>query len=105
MMPRSAKTTAAAKKRKSGKPTIGELIKDVRKRKNIRAETVAECCNVTRERVFQWDHQDYIMEKNFEGLSKALGITVRHLKMANAKAQSRAKLGAHSSDDFSTSRK
>lgn len=70
---------------RSHKQTVGELIKSVRKQQNLRAEVVAEYCNVSRERVFQWERGDFILEKNFEGISEALGISIRRLKLANAK--------------------
>lgn len=62
---------------------IGELIKRARLRKKLSAEAVAEACNVSRSRVYQWEAGDYVMPKNFAGLEQALGLSQRTLKSVN----------------------
>lgn len=68
---------------KRKKPKIGEIIKGARVRLQLKAEEVAEGCNVSRSRVYQWEASDHILPKNLSPLSCVLGIPVEKLREAN----------------------
>lgn len=70
------------------KEHIGEVIKRKRQRLKLRADHIAEHCNVSRSRVFQWEKDAYIMPKNLPALSLVLAIPMKRLLAANG---SRAK--------------
>jgi transcriptional regulator with XRE-family HTH domain len=65
------------------KPTIGEVLKRARQRKNLTADDVAALCNVSRSRVYLWEASDFVLPKNFAILSKVLGISERRLRSLN----------------------
>jgi DNA-binding transcriptional regulator YiaG len=64
---------------------IGKVLKAARIRKNLRAEEVGKRCNVSRSRVYQWENQRSVFEKNIPSLAKALGIPVEILERENIK--------------------
>jgi len=59
------------------------VIKRARQRKKLAVEEVAAACNVSRSRMFSWEKATFILPKNFEKLSKVLGISIRRLKSVN----------------------
>jgi transcriptional regulator with XRE-family HTH domain len=70
-----------AKRRK--KKHIGELIRTRRVRLKLRAEDVAEHCNVSRARVYQWEAADYVFGKNLPALAEVLQIPLGRLRNVN----------------------
>ncbi|WP_028164148.1 helix-turn-helix domain-containing protein [Bradyrhizobium elkanii] len=67
------------------KQTIGQLIRQTRKRKGLSAELVAFECNVTTSRLYQWEVANRIIEKNIPALAKALRIPASQLRSVNVK--------------------
>ncbi len=67
----------------SSKKHIGILIKSQRMALNMSADEVAEACNVSRSRVYQWEAAPYIFPKNLRSLSEALQIPLARLQAAN----------------------
>jgi hypothetical protein len=63
---------------------VGDIIKSARKKQNKRADEVAKACDVSQECVFLWERRTYIIDKNLPKIAKALGISLRRLKIANA---------------------
>jgi transcriptional regulator with XRE-family HTH domain len=64
---------------------IGKVLKAARIRKKLKAEDVGKRCNVSRSRVYQWEKDRYVSEKNIHVLAKALGIPVKILERENIK--------------------
>lgn len=62
---------------------IGEVLKAARQRLGLKAEDVAEGCNVSRSRVYMWEAGDYVMPKNLHSLSCVLGIPKKKLEQIN----------------------
>jgi transcriptional regulator with XRE-family HTH domain len=67
----------------TSKKHIGELIKSKRVLLNMSADEVAEACNVSRSRVYQWEQAPYVMPKNLRALSTVLQIPLERLEAAN----------------------
>lgn len=67
----------------SSKKHIGKLIKTKRVLLNMSADEVAERCNVSRSRVYQWEAAPYVFPKNLRALSAALQIPLERLKAMN----------------------
>jgi transcriptional regulator with XRE-family HTH domain len=63
--------------------TIGQMIKAARVKKGLKAEQVAEACNVSRARVYMWETQEHIMAKNLNALSTILDIPLARLEKVN----------------------
>jgi transcriptional regulator with XRE-family HTH domain len=70
-------------KKTNGKKHIGHLIKQARVRIGLRAEDVAEACNVSRSRVYQWEASASLLKKNLKPLSDALNIPLTRLEREN----------------------
>jgi transcriptional regulator with XRE-family HTH domain len=70
-------------KKANGKKHIGRLIKQARVRMRMRAEDVAEACNVSRSRVYQWEASESLLRKNLKPLSDALNIPLTRLQREN----------------------
>ncbi len=62
---------------------IGHLIRDARIRKGLKAEDVAEACNVSRSRVYSWERSKFVLPKNLRPLSQALKIPLKRLQSEN----------------------
>lgn len=65
------------------KKQIGFFIRAARKIKGLTADQVADRCNVSRSRVYQWEQQAYVLPKNLKPLSGALQIPVKTLEAEN----------------------
>ncbi len=65
------------------KKHIGILIKRARLRKGLKAEDVAEACNVSRSRVYSWEQSKFVLPKNLKPLSQALKIPLKRLQDEN----------------------
>jgi DNA-binding transcriptional regulator YiaG len=62
---------------------IGRLIKKARLKHRLKAEEVAERCNVSRSRVYSWEASRSIFPKNLKTLSRALDIPLGRLRKEN----------------------
>lgn len=69
--------------RRKKKETIGQVIKAARKRLKMKAEDVAQECNVSRSRLYKWEAEKYIMPKNLGALSRVLRVPRRKLEAVN----------------------
>jgi transcriptional regulator with XRE-family HTH domain len=65
------------------KKHIGHLIRDVRIRRGLKADDVAEFCNVSRSRVYSWEQSTSVLPKNLKSLSAALKIPLKRLQSEN----------------------
>lgn len=74
---------ASSEKVNGHKRHIGRLIKKARVRMHLRAEDVAEACNVSRSRVYQWEASETLLKKNLKPLSDALNIPLPRLQREN----------------------
>lgn len=59
------------------------MLELARKVRGLSADKVAESCNVTRGRVYQWEKEAFILPKNLRPLSAALGIPLQMLVAEN----------------------
>lgn len=71
---------------------IGKMLETARKMRGLTADTVAERCNVTRGRVYQWEKQKFVLPKNFPLLSAALGIPLDLLVAENGRRPASKKI-------------
>jgi transcriptional regulator with XRE-family HTH domain len=62
---------------------IGYLIRDKRKQLGMKADDVAELCNVVRSCVYQWEQSTSVLPKNLKRLSAALKIPLKRLHAEN----------------------
>jgi transcriptional regulator with XRE-family HTH domain len=65
------------------KRRIGEVIKQAREKKGLKAEEVAARCYVTRGRYYQWEAGHYIHEKNLPYLAEVLDLKLKSLRAVN----------------------
>lgn len=72
---------------KQRKKPIGEVIKARRQKLKLKAEDVALKCNVSRSRVYQWERQSRVVEKNLKTLALALQMPLGRLKAANGQRE------------------
>lgn len=72
-----------SKKANGHKRHIGRLIKKARVKIGLRADDVAEACNVSRSRVYQWEASETLLKKNLKPLSDALNIPLTRLQREN----------------------
>jgi len=71
------------KTKTNGHRHIGQLIKEVRVKRKLKAEDVAARCNVSRSRVYQWEASKSLLPKNLKPLSEALRIPLKRLQAEN----------------------
>jgi len=65
------------------KKIIGEILKQQREKKGLKADDVAAACYVTRSRYYQWEKASYIHIKNLPYLAEVLGLKLRYLRSVN----------------------
>lgn len=71
----------------SKKRHIGKLLSRRRKTLGLTVIHVAQFCNVTRGRVYQWEQERSVLAKNLASLSKVLKIPLRTLVEENGQGR------------------
>jgi len=68
---------------------IGRLLETARKIRGLTADLVAEHCNVTRGRVYQWEKEKFVLPKNLPALSAVLHVPLGMLVSENGQRVSK----------------
>lgn len=66
-----------------GRKHIGRLLESARKIRRLKADDVAQRCNVNRSNYYKWEKQAFILPKNLPLLSGALKVPLTVLLSEN----------------------